>query len=75
MGLAHDDFAGKPSRVGIAPMSELSTCHSHFRTRAEEIKRGVWQAGGFPVELPAFPITETKMKPSPMMYRNLLHGG
>lgn len=48
------------------------TCHSHFRTRAEEVKRGVWQAGGFPVELPAMAITETYMKPSPMMYRNFL---
>jgi len=72
MGLAHDDFAGKPVIAIFNTWSELSTCHSHFRTRAEEIKRGVWQAGGFPVELPAFPITETYMKPSPMMYRNLL---
>ena len=56
----------------INTWSDLTTCHSHFRTRADEVKRGVWQAGGFPVELPAMPVNETFMKPSPMMYRNFL---
>ena len=72
MGYALDDFRGKPVIAIINTWSDLSPCHSHFRTRAEEVKRGVWQAGGFPVELPAMPITETYMKPSPMMYRNFL---
>src|SRR5499433_1599797 len=72
MGYALDDFAGKPVIGIINTWSDLATCHSHFRTRADEVKRGVWQAGGFPVELPALAITETYMKPSPMMYRNLL---
>ena len=72
MGYDVQDFAGKPVIAIINTWSDLSPCHSHFRTRAEEVKRGVWQAGGFPVELPAMPITETYMKPSPMMYRNLL---
>src|SRR5882724_6536178 len=72
MGYDPQDFAGKPVIAIINTWSDLSPCHSHFRTRAEEVKRGVWQAGGFPVELPAMPITETYMKPSPMMYRNLL---
>ena len=72
MGYDLQDFAGKPVIAIINTWSDLSPCHSHFRTRAEEVKRGVWQAGGFPVELPAMPITETYMKPSPMMYRNLL---
>src|SRR5918912_3022247 len=72
MGYAREDFAGKPVIAIINTWSDLSPCHSHFRTRAEEVKRGVWQAGGFPVELPAMPITETYMKPSPMMYRNFL---
>src|SRR5881396_2813549 len=72
MGYAVEDFAGKPIIGIINTWSDLSTCHSHFRTRAEEVKRGVWQAGGFPVELPAMAITETYMKPSPMMYRNFL---
>src|SRR5512138_2881053 len=72
MGYALEDFQGKPVIAIINTWSDLATCHSHFRTRAEEVKRGVWQAGGFPVELPALAITETYMKPSPMMYRNLL---
>src|SRR5260370_14128505 len=46
--------------------------HQHFRARAEEVKRGVWQAGGFPVEMPAMALGEPFMKPSTMMYRNLL---
>jgi len=72
MGYALDDFQGKPVIAIINTWSDLATCHSHFRTRAEEVKRGVWQAGGFPVELPAMSVTETYMKPSPMMYRNFL---
>jgi dihydroxy-acid dehydratase len=72
MGYALEDFQGKPVIAIINTWSDLSTCHSHFRTRAEEVKRGVWQGGGFPVELPAMAITETYMKPSPMMYRNFL---
>lgn len=72
MGYAKEDFAGKPVIAIINTWSDLSTCHSHFRERAEEVKRGVWQAGGFPVEIPALPVNEIFMKPSPMMYRNLL---
>src|SRR3989442_7133789 len=72
MGYALEDFQAKPVIAIINAWSDLSTCHSHFRARAEEVKRGVWQAGGFPVELPSMAITETYMKPSPMMYRNFL---
>lgn len=72
MGYALSDFQGKPVIAIINTWSDLATCHSHFRTRADEVKRGVWQAGGFPVELPAMSVTETYMKPSPMMYRNFL---
>jgi dihydroxyacid dehydratase/phosphogluconate dehydratase len=72
MGYASDDFQGKPVIAIINTWSDLSPCHSHFKTRVEEVKRGVWQSGGFPVELPAMSITETYMKPSPMMYRNFL---
>lgn len=72
MGYAIEDFQGKPVIAIINTWSDLATCHSHFRTRAEEVKRGVWQAGGFPVELPAMSVSETYMKPSPMMYRNFL---
>jgi dihydroxy-acid dehydratase len=72
MGYAAEDYAGKPFIAIINTWSDLTTCHSHFRTRAEEVKRGVWQSGGFPIELPAMPVNETFMKPSPMMYRNFL---
>lgn len=72
MGYAQEDFQGKPIIAIVNTWSDLTTCHTHFRTRADEVKRGVWQAGGFPVELPAMPVNETFMKPSPMMYRNFL---
>ncbi|MGE0104906.1 MAG: L-arabinonate dehydratase [Blastocatellales bacterium] len=72
MGYGPQDYAGKPVIAVVNTWSDLTTCHTHFRDRAEEVKRGVWQAGGFPVELPAMPVNETYMKPSPMMYRNLL---
>ncbi|MFN6954153.1 MAG: dihydroxy-acid dehydratase, partial [Acetobacteraceae bacterium] len=72
MGLAEEEFRGRPVIGIVNTWSELSPCHLHFRTRAEEVKRGVWQAGGFPVELPAHPVTEQYMKPSSMLYRNLL---
>ena len=52
--------------------SDLNTCHSHLRQRAEEIKRGVLQAGGFPVEVPVMSLGEILMKPTTMLYRNLL---
>lgn len=72
MGYALEDFKDKPVIAIINTWNDLATCHSHFKTRAEEVKRGVWQAGGFPVELPAMSVSETYMKPSPMMYRNFL---
>jgi dihydroxy-acid dehydratase len=72
MGYSVEDFAGKPVIAIINTWSDLNPCHSHFKTRAEEVKRGIWQAGGYPVELPAMSVSETYMKPSPMMYRNFL---
>jgi dihydroxy-acid dehydratase len=72
MGYATRILKEKPVIAVVNTWSDLTTCHSHFRDRAEEVKRGVWQAGGFPVELPAMPVNETYMKPSPMMYRNFL---
>src|SRR5437660_385114 len=72
VGFRREDFAGKPVIAIVNTWSELNPCHYHLRERAEAVKRGVWQAGGFPVELPALSITETFMKPSPMLYRNLL---
>ncbi len=72
LGYRREDFTGKPVIAIINTWSEINPCHAHLRERAEAVKRGVWQAGGFPVEVPAFSITETYMKPSPMLYRNLL---
>jgi dihydroxy-acid dehydratase len=72
MGYARADYAGKPVIAIINTWSDISPCHSHFRSRAEEVKRGVWQAGGFPVELPALSLSENFQKPTTMMYRNLL---
>jgi len=71
-GFRQEDFTGKPVIAVINTWSEINPCHAHLRERAEAVKRGVWQAGGFPVEIPAFSITETYAKPSPMLYRNLL---
>ncbi len=71
-GYRREDFTGRPVVAVLNTWSEINVCHSHLRERAEAVKNGVWQAGGFPVEVPAFSITETYMKPSPMLYRNLL---
>ncbi len=72
MGYAVDDFIGKPVIAILNTWSDANPCHAHFRTRAEEVKRGVWQAGGFPLEMPVLSVGETFMKPSPLLYRNLL---
>ena len=72
MGYGHKDFAGKPVIAIVNTWSDINPCHAHFRTRAEEVKRGIWQAGGFPVELPAMSLSEPFVKPSTMMYRNFL---
>ena len=72
MGYSREDWSGKPIIGIINTWSEINSCHTHFRQRAEEIKRGVWQAGGFPIEMPAISLAEPFQKPSTMMYRNLL---
>jgi len=72
MGYHRSDYAGKPVIAIINTWSDINPCHSHFRVRAEEIKRGIWQAGGFPVEMPAMSLSEPFQKPTTMLYRNLL---
>ena len=72
MGYSTSDFAGKPVIAIINTWSDLNACHMHLRQRAEEVKRGVWQAGGFPVELPAMSLAEPIVKPTTMLYRNFL---
>ena len=71
-GFTRQDFAGKPVIAIVNTWSDINQCHAHFRQRAEEIKRGVWQAGGFPLEMPVITLSEPFMKPSPLMYSNLL---
>ncbi|MEQ9334460.1 L-arabinonate dehydratase [Thalassobaculum sp.] len=72
MGYDRADWSGKPVIAVINTWSEINPCHTHFKDRAEEVKRGIWQAGGFPVELPAISLSEPFQKPTTMMYRNLL---
>jgi dihydroxy-acid dehydratase len=72
MGYAAEDYSGKPVVGIINTWSDINPCHTHFKERVEEVKRGVWQAGGFPVELPAMSLSEPFQKPSTMLYRNFL---
>ncbi len=71
-GFSLDDIGGKPVIAILNTWSDANPCHTHFKQRAEEVKRGIWQAGGFPMEIPLLTLGETFMKPSTMMYRNLL---
>gem|GEM_PF-369351 len=72
MGIDDADYQGKPIVALLNTWSDLNTCHSHFKQRVDEIKRGVLQAGGFPVEVPVMSLGEMLMKPTTMLYRNLL---
>ena len=70
-GVPHDQFDGRPV-IGICnTFSELTPCNSHFRTLAEQVKIGVYEAGGFPLEFPVMSLGETMMRPTAMLYRNL----
>lgn len=72
MGLSRDDYLGKPVIAILNTWSDMNSCHTHFKQRVEEVKRGVWQAGGFPVEIPTMSLGEAFQKPTTMLYRNLL---
>jgi dihydroxy-acid dehydratase len=72
LGILPEEHLGKPVIVILNTWSEMNPCHMHLRERAEQVKRGVLEAGGFPVELPVATLSETFQKPTPMMYRNLL---
>jgi dihydroxy-acid dehydratase len=72
IGYDADDWKGKPVIGIINTWSEINPCHAHLRARADNVKRGVLQAGGFPIELPAISLAETFVKPTTMMYRNFL---
>jgi dihydroxy-acid dehydratase len=72
LGYAEEDFVGKPVIGILNTWSELNTCHSHFPERVQDVKRGVLQAGGFPVEMPSLSVDESFTKPTSMLYRNML---
>ncbi len=72
MGYAPEDWAGRPVIAILNTWSDANPCHAHFRHRAEDVKRGILQAGGFPLELPAMSLSESQVKPTTMLYRNLL---
>ncbi|MCR9201835.1 MAG: L-arabinonate dehydratase [Planctomycetaceae bacterium] len=71
-GFGTEEFEGKPVIGILNTWNDLISCHAHFKQRVEEVKRGVWQAGGFPVEVPVMGLSETFMKPTSMYYRNFL---
>jgi len=72
MGYAPVDWKGKPVIGIVNTWSDVNQCHTHFKQRVEDVKRGVLQAGGFPVELPAISLSEPIVKPTTMLYRNFL---
>ncbi|MFZ4405978.1 MAG: L-arabinonate dehydratase [Paracraurococcus sp.] len=72
MGYAPEEWTGKPVIAIVNTWSDLNPCHTHLRQRAEDVKRGILMAGGFPVELPAISVSESFVKPTTMMYRNML---
>ena len=71
MGLDGADWEGKPIIAIINTWSDLSPCHHHLRDRAEFVKKGVYQAGGMPVEMPVHSFAEQFLKPTSMLYRNM----
>src|SRR5450631_1647983 len=72
MGYAPEDYLDKPVIAILNTWSDLQPCHMHFKQRVEDVKRGILQAGGFPVELPALSLSESYVKPTTMLYRNML---
>jgi len=72
MGYAPADWKGRPVIALVNTWSDVNQCHAHFKQRVEDVKRGVLQAGGFPLELPAISLSEPIVKPTTMLYRNFL---
>ncbi|KKB12664.1 dihydroxy-acid dehydratase [Devosia geojensis] len=71
-GFTTDDFQGKPVIGILSTWSDFNTCHAHFPQRIEDVKRGVWQAGGFPAVIPLQSVSESFSRPTAMLYRNFL---
>ncbi len=72
MGYAPIDWKDKPVIAIVNTWSDANQCHAHFKQRVDDVKRGVLQAGGFPLELPAISLSESMVKPTTMLYRNFL---
>src|SRR4029078_8052400 len=72
MGFRREESSGRPVIAIVNTWSEMSPCHKHLRERADAVRRGVWQAGGFPVELPALSLGEVMVKPTTLLDSNLL---
>jgi dihydroxy-acid dehydratase len=72
MGYGPEDFIGKPVIAIVNTWSDANQCHTHFKQRVEDVKRGILQAGGWPLELPAISLSESMVKPTSMLYRNFL---
>src|SRR5271154_6300286 len=72
MGYAPEEWKGKPVIAILNTWSEAQPCHMHFKSRVDDVKRGILQSGGFPMELPALSLSESFLKPTTMLYRNLL---
>src|SRR5215213_3378751 len=72
MGYTPEDWVGKPIIAILNTWSDINPCHAHFKQRVDDVKRGVLQAGGFPVELPGISLAEQYIKPTTMLYRNML---
>ncbi len=72
MGYAPEDWVGRPMIGILNTWSDINPCHAHFKQRVDDVKRGILQAGGFPIELPAISLSENFVKPTTMLYRNML---
>ena len=72
MGYSKEDWEGKPLIGIINTWSDIQPCHTHFKQRVEDVKRGIFQSEGFPIELPAISLAEMYVKPTTMLYRNML---
>jgi dihydroxy-acid dehydratase len=72
MGYSPEEWQGRPVIAIVNTWSDLQPCHMHFKQRVDDVKRGILMAGGFPVELPALSVSESYVKPTTMMYRNML---
>ena len=72
MGYSLEDWHGKPVIAIINSWSDINQCHAHFKSRVEDVRRGILQAGGFPIELPTLSLSEPFVKPTTMLYRNMM---